>query len=313
MDGDADNGQACASSLETRFTRAAPKLNASRQELLRQILDNPQDAYFLSSRELAKRYEVDPATIVRTVRVLGYQRYADFLADLRSHFVSRITPYRLMAAATSKRSGLADQISRSFEMELQNLQALRSNLNAEQVINVAREVHRARRIMVVGVDFAASLARILAYGLVTLGRDAEAPEGSSGNLQQKINLLGPKDLLIGISFGRCLRATVDSLIRAHERHVPSFGITDSEVSPVARFSDSFWITSIANPSFHGSYVAPVAAINILLLVCAHLHPRRALEALRYKEQEFRSGSRWYSPISGRGTATGNQTKGSPTT
>lgn len=283
------------SSLESRFTKTQPNLNSSRRRLLREILDNPQEAYFLSSRELAKRYEVDAATIVRTIQALGYERYADFLADLRSHFVSRITPYSLMAAATHERRGITDHVNHSLEMELRNLQALRSSLHAEQVIEVAKRIHRARRIMVVGVDFAAPLSRLLAYALVTLGYDAEAPEGSTGNLQQKINLLGPKDLLIGISFGRCLRDTVDSITRAHERNVPTFGITDSETSPVARFSDSFWITSIANPSFHGSYVAPLAAINVLLVACAHIHPRRALAVLRHKEQEFRSGRRWYSP------------------
>lgn len=283
------------SSLESRFANAASNLNPSRQQLLREILDNPQEAYFLSSRELAKRYEVDPATIVRTIQVLGYKRYADFLADLRSHFVGRITPYRVMAAATHERRGLADHINHSLEMEVHNIQALRSSLDAERVIELAKRIHSARRIMVIGVDFAAALSRLLAYGLVTLGHDAEAPEGSTGNLQQKVNLLGPKDLLIGISFGRCLRDTVNSITRAHARNVPTFGITNSETSPVARFSDFFWITSIANPSFHGSYVAPVAAINVLLLVCAHLHPQRALAKLRHKEQEFRSGSRWYSP------------------
>ena len=294
MNGKAGEPQVSMSSLESRFVKAAPNLNPSRQQLLRAILDNPQDAYFLSSRDLAKRYEVDPATIVRTIQVLGYRRYADFLADLRSHFVSHITPYRLMAAATHERRDLADHLSHSLEMESRNLQALRSSLDAERVIDVAKRIHRARRIIVVGVDFAASLSHLLAYGLVTLGHDAEAPDGSTGNLQQKVNLLGPKDLLIGISFGRCLRDTIDSITRAHERDVPTFGITDGESSPVARFSDSFWIASIANPSFHGSYVAPVAAINVLLLVCAHIHPRRALAALRHKEQAFRSGSRWYS-------------------
>jgi DNA-binding MurR/RpiR family transcriptional regulator len=113
-------------------------------------------------------------------------------------------------------------------------------------------------------------------------------------LQQKVNLLGSKDLLIGISFGRCLQDTVDAVIGAHKRKVPTFGLSDSDTSPIARFSDSFWVTSIANPSFHGSYVAPLAAINALLVACAHLHPQRSLEVLRNKEQELRSGTRWYS-------------------
>lgn len=280
--------------LESRFAQAEPKLSTSRRRLLREILDNSQETYFLSSRELAKRYQVDSATIVRTVQVLGFERYGDFLADLRSHFVSRITSYSIMRSAARKRGGLADRVNKSLAMESSNLDSLRSSLHADRVIDVARSIHRARRILIVGVDLAAALSRLLAYGLVSLGHDAEAPEGSTGNLQQKVNLLGPKDLLIAISFGRCLRDTVDSLTRAQKRKVPTFGITNSDTSPIARFSDSFWVTSIANPSFEGSYVAPLAAINALLVACAHLRPQRSLALLRDKEQEFRRGTRWYS-------------------
>ena len=118
--------------------------------------------------------------------------------------------------------------------------------------------------------------------------------GSAGNLQQKVSLLGPKDLLIALSFGRCLKATVDAVLRASENGVPTFGITDSEKTPIARFCDSFWIASIANPSFHGSYVAPVAAIDALLVACAHSQPKRSLAALLQKDEDSRS--RWYSPI-----------------
>ena len=156
----------------------------------------------------------------------------------------------------------------------------------------------------VGIDFAAPLSNLLAYGLVSIGYDAEAPVGSAGNLHQKILLLGPKDLLIAISFGRCLQDTVDSVIRVHDNGVPTFGLTDSEKSPIARFCDGSWITSVASPSFHGSYVAVVSAINALLVACSQLHPQRSLAVLRRKEQEFRS--RWYTPTVGK---SGNRNSG----
>lgn len=281
--------------LETRFEQAQSKLNASRKQLIRSIIENAEDNYFLSSRAVAKQYSVDKATIVRSVQTLGYERYADFAADLRSHFVSRLTPYTLMKTASRERRSVSDHVAHSFEMDTHNLQALRSQLDASQVIQLAKRLNRARKIMVVGVDFAAALSYLLAYGLASLGYDAEAPIGSTGNLQQKVNLLGPKDLFIAISFGRCLQATVDAVFRAHEHKVPTFGITDSEKTPIARFCDSFWIASIANPSFHGSYVAPIAAIDALFVACAHLQPHRSLEALRQKDQD--SHSRWYQPLS----------------
>src|SRR6266853_1175868 len=107
----------------------------------------------------------------------------------------------------------------------------------------------------------------------------------------------PQDPRIAISFGRCLQDTVDSVIRAHDNGVATFGLTDSEKSPIARFADGCWVTSIASPSFHGSYVAVVSAINALLLACSQLHPQRFLTVLRRKEQEFRS--RWYTPTLGK--------------
>ena len=281
--------------LETRFADAEETLGSRRRDLLRTILEHPEDTYFLSSRALAKHCEVDTATIVRTAQALGYERYADFAADLRAHFLSRITPYALMKSAARENRSIADHIDHGFELEMNNLQALRAGLVTDEVVKMAKMIERARRIMVVGVDFAAPLAQLLAYALVAVGLNAEAPIGSTGNLQQKVQLLGAKDLLIAISFGRCLQDTVDSVVCAKNNGVPTFGLTDSEQSPIARSCDHFWKASVASPSFHLSYVAPVAAINALLVCCAQLHPERSLASLQRKEQNFRQ--RWYTPKS----------------
>ena len=281
------------SALEQKLAQASSGLNSSRASLLQKILDNAEDNHFLSSRSLAKRYEVDKATIVRTVQALGYKRFAEFAADLRAYFISHITPYTLMKSAAREKRSLGDHIEQSLDMDMRNLQALHSTLDPGQVIQLARRLNKARRITVVGVDFAASLSYLLAYGLVSLGYNAQAPVGTAGSLHQNVSLLGPKDLLIAISFGRCLQATVDTVLHARQNGVPTFGITDSEKTPIARFCDSFWIASIANPSFHGSYVAPLATIDALLVACAHLRPERSLALLRRKDQDSRS--RWYSP------------------
>jgi DNA-binding MurR/RpiR family transcriptional regulator len=296
--------KAWMTTLETRFAEAEPNLSTSRKRLIREILDHPEDTYFLSSRALAKRYELDPTTIVRTVQALGYKRYSEFSADLRSHFVTRITPYAVMKSAVRDKRSVVDNIEHTLEMDLHNLNALRSRLDVKQVLEIAKRIDRARRILVVGIDFAAALSNLLAYGLVSIGYDAESPVGSAGNLHQKILLLGPKDLLIAISFGRCLQDTVDSVIRARDNGISTFGLTDSDKSPIARFCDSSWVTSIASPSFHGSYVAVVSAINALLVACSRLHPQRSLAVLRRKEEEFRS--RWYTPTPGK---SGNKNSG----
>jgi DNA-binding MurR/RpiR family transcriptional regulator len=288
--------------LEARFADAQSGLSPSRKELLRAMLENPDDTFFLSSRELAKKYQVDAATIVRTIQALGYRKFAEFAADLRSHFVTRITPYTILKAASKERRTLTDRVRHSVEMDSRNLQHLQANLNPETVIALAKQIKRARRILVIGIDLAAGLSWHLAYGLMTLGFAADAPVGSTGNVQRRVRLLGAKDLLIAISFGQCLRDTVEAAIRAKEQGVPTFGITDSERTPIARICDRCYIASIASPSFSGSYVAPMSAIGAILVACAHTQTARSLEVLKRSEEQDRSERRWYRSPSGDGNS-----------
>lgn len=281
------------SALETRFAEARSQLNARRQRLLRAILDSADETYFLSSREMAKRFHIDATTILRATQVLGYESFADFAADLRHHFVSRINPYTVLKAATKEKRSVADHIDHSLEKASDNLNIVKSGLDRQAVIDLAKLIKRSRHVLVVGLDFAASLSYYLAYGLLALGFDAEAPIGSSGNLQYKVELLSSKDALIAISFGQCLRDTVDAVLRAKKQGVPTVGITDSETSPIARYCDSYLLTPVASPSFLVSYVAPAAAISAIHVACAHIDPKRSLNRLRPTDREYAAGHRWY--------------------
>ena len=126
-------------------------------------------------------------------------------------------------------------------------------------MSFARRIHQARRILVVGSDLAASLASFFAYALLPLGFDAESPVGTGGNLQHKVRLLARKDLLVAISFGRCLRVTVEAAKLARSRGVPTVAITDSDTTPLARECDDYFVASTAGATFSGSYVAPHGA------------------------------------------------------
>src|SRR6266542_379108 len=273
LDGQDGNSKDSPTSLEVRFAQS--QLSRSRRQLIRAILDSHEEAFFLSSREMAKRYNVDDATIVLTVQALGYKRFADFAADLRKHFVTQITPYRVLKAVTRERRSVPDHVRQCVERDTENLSVLRSSLDADRVVQLAKLIHRSRRILVVGVDLAAS------------------PVGSAGNLQHKIDVLTSKDLLIAISFGRCLRETVESVLRAREGGVPTFGITDGNTTPIAMHCDAYLVASTGSPSFTGSYVAPLALINTIIVASTHIQLKRALDLLGRTEEEYRSGERWY--------------------
>jgi DNA-binding MurR/RpiR family transcriptional regulator len=293
---------ATRTSIEQRLAEAGRRLNPRRRRLIQATLENPDETFFLSSRALARRYRVDPATIVRTIQALGYRRYADFLKDLRDHFVQRVTPYRIVESSAREKRSVADLVRHSLERDLHNVHAVESGLDPTRAVELARRIHRSRSVLVVGVDLAASLSWFLAYGLAALGFDAEAPVGSEGNLEHRVRALTPRDLLVAISFGRCLRTTVGAAMQARRRGVPAFGITDSDTTPIARVCESYLLAPISASTFTGSYAAPMVVINAVLVACSQLKPRQALARLRQSEKEYLSSPRWYdqAPSAGSG-------------
>jgi DNA-binding MurR/RpiR family transcriptional regulator len=281
--------------LEQRIEQRDSDLSRRRRKLLHSIVDNAQDTYFLSSREMARRYGVDAATVVRTIQALGYSQYSDFISDLRSHFVTRITPYRLMRSATQEGCTVEGHVQNSLEMDRANFESLCENLPPERVLELAHRLEKAQEIVVVGADLAYSLAWFLAYGLSWLGLRAEAPIASAGNLYHRVRTLGSRDILIAMSFGRCLRATVEAARAARELGAWTFGITDAHDSPIARVCHDHWIISVTNPTFNGSYVAPMAALNALQVAYAHIQSKRALERMKEMDHEEEVTGRWYAP------------------
>ncbi|HEV7765727.1 MAG TPA: MurR/RpiR family transcriptional regulator [Thermoanaerobaculia bacterium] len=285
--------------LDVRLEENRSQLSPRRHKLIETVLERAEETFFLSSRELAKLLDVDAATIVRTIQALGYDRYADFTADLRQYFLARVTPYAVLKAETKKGRTVADHITRSLDRDLDNVAKLKERLDTDAVMDLAQKIHKASHILVVGVDLAASLSWLLAYALVPLGFSAEAPAGSAGNVRHKVRLLGKNDLLIVISFGRCLRESVEAAISARERGVPTFGITDGPATPIALHCDRYLIATIGSPLFTGSYVAPVALIDAILMACSQIRPSRSLSQLRQSEEEYFAGDRFYQEPSGR--------------
>ena len=75
--------------------------------------------------------------------------------------------------------------------------------------------------------------------------------------------------------------------------MPTYGVTDGDTTPIAMHCDAYLVAPTGSPSFAGSYVAPMALINAIIVASAHLRPKRSLDMLGRTEEEYRSGERWY--------------------
>lgn len=286
------NSRDQGNNLLERWQAARDRLPDGRRRLVDGILEHLNETVFLTSPELAARFDTDPATVVRTVQALGYTGFADFARDLRSYFLSKVNPYRVMAAEAEDHKGAAHHVRASLQRDLQNVQRVNDGLDPAAAVELGERLGRCRHVIVVAGDLDHPVAQFLAYSLSGIGIPATAPTGEGLTLC-RLRAVMPEDACLGIGFRRCLRVPVDAVRTARARGAFTLAITDSDSTPLARQAERSLLAPIDAESFAGSYVGPLAAINALLVSCAHANPERTLALLKPTEAEYRDGLRWY--------------------
>jgi DNA-binding MurR/RpiR family transcriptional regulator len=162
---------------------------------------------FTSAKEVARRLDVDPATVVRLARALGYAGYPDLQRQIRA----RIPHHYPSIDATDGDAGGTSPLERAVAQGEGNLQQTLDTTSAEQVDRVVDLLAQARRVLVFGSGVASGRVVFLASSLQTLGVAADGEVGEGLGVTQQLALLDERDLAIGVGFYRYVRQTVPAL------------------------------------------------------------------------------------------------------
>jgi len=287
MGGRGSNQRSTLPSWHERIAGLTPK----RQEMVRPVLEDPRDFLFLSIRALAEKLRTDTATMQRAVRGMGFSGYPDFRKYLHELAIAHATSLDSMLAGTAKDSDIPSHVRDSLDQDQKNFASLRTTLDTRQLTQLAKRVWSARRIVLLGGDLAAVLVLYLEHHLVMLGLPVFSAT-TPGRVVHLVRTLDKKDLVIAISFHRALRQTVEGMRQAKAHGVYCVGITDTFVSPIARFAHECFLASVETFHFGDSYVASMALLNVMLVACANYRRGRALALAREAAQEQQRGFRW---------------------
>lgn len=281
------NGASHLWSMQQRIVSLSPK----RQEIIRPALERPREFVLLTVRDIAERLQSDPATIIRIVRGMGFETHRDFQRYLQHLAIAHATSLDSMRLAGDRHS-LSGQMQAAVDQDVENLRTLRTATDFNRLAAVATRLWKVRRVYCIGGDLATSLVEYVVYHLTLLGILAAAGT-TTGRIVHLMRSVGRKDLVLGVSFGRGLRSTVEGLQEAHRRGAFCVGIADTYASPLAEAADEFFLASVRTPSFGMAYASPMSLMNALMAGCAFANRRRTLAVLKEVAAEQRFGSRWY--------------------
>lgn len=276
------------SSWHEQINRLSPK----RQELIRPVLEDPRGFLFLSIRALAEKLQTDTATTLRSIRGMGFSGYPEFRRYLHELAMAHATSLDSMLASAARDSDIPSHVRDSLDQDQKNFTSFRNALDTKKLGRLAQRMWSARRIILLGGDLASALVFYLEHHLVILGLPVFSAT-SPGRVVHLVRTTGKRDLVVAISFHRALRQTVEGMRQAKTKGAYCIGITDTFVSPIARFAHESLIVSVETCHFGDSYVGPMALLDVVLVACANYRRKYALALARDAAQEQQRGFRWY--------------------
>ncbi|MCC7371999.1 MAG: MurR/RpiR family transcriptional regulator [Chloroflexi bacterium] len=273
-------GRTLQEAVAAEFAGLAPK----QQRVARFMAANEALIAYTSANEVARRLEVDPATVVRLARALGYAGYPDLQRQIRTRIPHH---YPSIDAAGHDPDG-SSPVERAIVQGQGNLQATLDATTAEQVERVVEMLAQARRVLVFGSGVASGLVMFLTSSLQTLGLPVDGEIGEGLNVVQRLSLLDERDLAMGVGFYRYPRQTVGALTEVRNAGVPSVAFTDSPLSPLAGVARVTLCAPVESISHRVSLVGPCALADALIAAYSSRHPDAVAASLRRLDARYRT-------------------------
>lgn len=238
-------------------------------------VEHPDEAAFLSAGEIARRLGTSDATVVRTVKALGYSGMADLRRELTNHLRGVATP--VLRAARSIKDAGEDPLGYVLAREIGLLERARS-IDREEVLRAVDALVRAERVLTFGLGPMGALARYFALRLGRLGLPARAITVSGLLLADELLAMRKGDALVVLAYDRLDRDAATLLGRADELALPIVLLTDTRASWTERIPVVLAAPRSSGGSLSGATV-PLAILDALLLALAAHDRGRSLATL----------------------------------
>jgi len=156
-----------------------------------------------------------------------------------------------------------------------------------------KSIGSAERIIIVGLRSVHSLAVFFGVALEFLQKNVWVIQPGIGDMWDRLMGLKKGDVVIGISFPRYTRQTVNVLRFAKQKGIKTLAITDSLISPLAQYADHVLTAQYRMDSFIESFTAPFSLINSIVTALGVANKKRTMKSFKELEAVWRDQQVYY--------------------
>lgn len=229
------------------------------------ILDSYDKAAFMTASKLGKTVNVSESTVVRFAAELGYDGYPAMQKALQEMIRNKLTSIQRIEVSND-RIGNQDILSMVMQSDVEKIRMTLEEVDRDSFDRAVDAIVSARRIYILGVRSASAIASFLAFYFNLIFEDVVHIHSTSvSEVFEQLLRIGPRDVIIGISFPRYSRRTVKAMEFARDRGAQVVAITDSETSPLTAIATYTLMAKSDMASFVDSLVAPLSLVNALIV------------------------------------------------
>lgn len=246
------------------------------------ILSDYDKAAFMTAAKLGKTAQVSESTVVRFASELGYSGYPAMQKALQELIRGRLTSVQRIRASEMEEG---DLLSRAMHRDVETINATVESIDRAAFTNVVEKLLAAEHVYIVGVRSSAFLAGYLNFYLrLLMDNVILVHHSAAGEIYEQMVHIGPKDVLIAISFPRYSNMVIHAVDMACERGADVIAITDNGMSPLMPYATEALFVQCEALSYVDSLAAPLSFLNALVLAVGYRRRQEVDETFSQLEQ-----------------------------
>ena len=251
--------------LMSKIQASLSEFSKGQRLIAHYIAEHYDKAAFMTASRLGATVGVSESTVVRFATELGYDGYPHLQKALQEMIRNRLTAVQRMEVAGDRMGG-RDVLETVLCSDVEKIRMTLDELDRTAFQNASDAIIHARRIYILGVRSSSALAGFLGFYFTLLFDNGHVLcTNSVSEIFEQLLRIGADDVFIGISFPRYSQRTLSAMKYSHDRGAKVIALTDSRLSPLARYADHTLVAKSDMASFVDSLVAPLSVVNALIV------------------------------------------------
>jgi DNA-binding MurR/RpiR family transcriptional regulator len=244
------------------------KMSKGHKIIAEYIINNYDKAAFMTAAALGSNINVSESTVVRFANALGYSGYKELQRELQEVIKNKLTTVQRLSLAEDYVKG-SNSLVKIMQSDIDNIKKTMNEIDLSSIRKATELLINGNQIYVIGLRSSAFLAGYLCFYLNFLFSNVKLISAGPNDVFEQLVKAEKGDVVIGLTFPRYSKKTIEALDYARRRRCSIISITDSLLSPAASLSDVNLVARSDMISFIDSLVAPMSLINAFIIALSN--------------------------------------------